>query len=207
MNRLVNFDKDNIPPKVVKQIVKYYEDPEFTAEAVERQSFAAKSLCMWVRAMKVYDEVAKVVEPKKQILAQSMAELEKEQAKLQSVQDELSAVIAKVDQLQATCDFTVAEKQRLQDAADTTSKRLARAGKLTSGLADESVRWASTVETLRSQYTALTGDVFISAAFIAYCGPFTASYRRQVTPARLRSLHLLSHRTRGLHPESRATAQ
>ena len=48
--------------------------------AVERQSVAARSLCLWVRAMKVYDEVAKVVEPKKAVLAESMAKLQAEQA-------------------------------------------------------------------------------------------------------------------------------
>ena len=178
LSRLVNFDKDNIPPAVMKKIIKYYDDPQFTPEAVERQSVAAKSLCMWVRAMKVYDEVAKVVEPKKQVLAESMAKLQSEQARLQVIQDELAAVVAKVDELQAKCDATVAEKQRLQDMADTTSKRLVRAGKLTTGLADESVRWRATVATLKDEYLALTGDVFISAAFIAYNGPFTAGYRK-----------------------------
>ena len=48
------------------------------------------------------------------VLAESMAKLQEEQAKLQAVQDELAAVIAKVDQLQAQCDATVAEKQRVR---------------------------------------------------------------------------------------------
>merc|ERR1719424_2412453 len=152
LNRLINYDKDNIPPKVIKQIIKYYDDPQFTPEAVERQSVAAKSLCQWVRAMKTYDEVAKVVEPKKQLLAEAMAKLQDEQAKLKAIQDELAAVIAKVDELQATCKAAVDEKQRLQDAADTTSERFVRAGKLTSGLADEAVRWRATVATLHHEY-------------------------------------------------------
>ena len=109
-----------------------------------------------------------------------MAKLQEEQSKLQAVQDELAAVIAKVDELQAASDKTIAEKQRLQDMADTTSKRLVRAGKLTSGLADESVRWAATVEEMSEAYERLTGDVFISSAFIAYCGPFTAGYRKRI---------------------------
>ena len=54
----------------------------FETECVAK---AAKSLCMWVRAMKVYDEVAKVVEPKKLILAESMATLQKEQEKGESL--------------------------------------------------------------------------------------------------------------------------
>ena len=103
--------------------------------------------------MKVYDEVAKVVEPKKLVLAESTAKLEMEQKKL--IRAGLAAVIAKVEELQATCDKTVAEKQQLQEAADTTAKRLSRAGKLTTGLADESVRWNATLEELARQRTAL----------------------------------------------------
>ena len=117
MNRLLNNDKDNIPPKVIKHVKTYYDDEEITPTVVERVSVAAKSLCMWCRAMKVYDEVAKVVEPKKLVLAESTAKLEMEQKKLKSVQEELAAVIAKVEELQATCDKTVAEKQQLQEAA------------------------------------------------------------------------------------------
>ena len=55
------------------------------------------------------------------------------EAELKKVQDDLAAVIAKVEELQRIADENLAEKQRLQDAADTTSKRLARAGKLAAG--------------------------------------------------------------------------
>ena len=75
----------------------------------------------------------------------------------------------------------VAELKGLQEAADTTSKRLVRAGKLTGGLADEGVRWTATVAELEVARVCLIGDVFLSAAFIAYCGPFTAAYRKEVT--------------------------
>jgi len=179
LQKLKDYDKDNIPPATMKKIIKYYDDEEFVPEVVQKVSSAAKSLCMWVRAMKVYDEVAKVVEPKKLVLAESMEKLAGEQKKLQAVQDELAAVIAKVDGLQATCDKCVNEKQELQDMADTTAKRLVRAGKLTSGLADEAVSWNETVEVLRDGFMNLTGDVFLAAAFIAYCGPFTTGYRKE----------------------------
>ena len=46
--------------------------------------------------------------------------------------------------------------------ADTTVQAAVRAGKLTSGLADESVRWAATADEIGEAYTRLTGDVFIS---------------------------------------------
>ena len=85
MNRLLNYDKDNIDKKVIKQVIKYYDNPDFTPEVVEKVSTAAKSLCMWCRAMKVYDEVARAVEPKQRMLADSAERLEAEQAKLKGV--------------------------------------------------------------------------------------------------------------------------
>lgn len=61
--------------------------------------------------------------------------------------------------------------------ADLTRLRLDRAGKLISGLADEGVRWQATADQLQSQTELLVGDVFLSAACIAYYGAFTGSYR------------------------------
>jgi hypothetical protein len=60
---------------------------------------------------------------------------------------------------------------------DLTRKRLERAGKLTSGLADEGIRWQATADQLQTQTELLVGDVFLSAACIAYYGAFTGSYR------------------------------
>jgi dynein heavy chain len=61
--------------------------------------------------------------------------------------------------------------------AELTKKRLERAGKLTSGLSEEGVRWRATGEQLQKQIELLVGDVFISAACIAYYGAFTGSFR------------------------------
>lgn len=44
----------------MKKLRKYTDSPEFTPEAVAKQSKAAQSLCMWCRAMEVYDRIAKV---------------------------------------------------------------------------------------------------------------------------------------------------
>ena len=60
MKSLLEFDKDHIPEAVMKNLRKYIDNPEFTPEAVAKQSKAAQSLCMWCRAMEVYDRIAKV---------------------------------------------------------------------------------------------------------------------------------------------------
>ena len=49
----MNFDKDNISDRVLKKIGQYCAQPDFQPDIIGRVSLAAKSLCMWVRAMEV----------------------------------------------------------------------------------------------------------------------------------------------------------
>lgn len=48
---------------------------------------------------------------------------------------------------------------------------------LISGLADEKVRWKETVQDLEYMVNNVAGDVLLSAAYVAYLGPFTVSHR------------------------------
>ncbi|KAG1679671.1 hypothetical protein FOA52_006190 [Chlamydomonas sp. UWO 241] len=172
------FDKDSISGKAVKLLSKYVDNPVYTAEAVANQSKAAMSLCMWTRAMHVYNRVAKVVGPKREKLREAEASLAAANAKLAEKQAMLKAVIDRVDALKAGLVQAQQEQKDLNDQADITRKRLVAAGKLTSALADEGVRWQSTADKIQVQTDLLVGDVFLSAACIAYYGAFTGTYRQ-----------------------------
>ena len=50
----MNFDKDNISDRVLKKIGQYCAQADFQPDIIGRVSSAAKSLCMWVRAMEVW---------------------------------------------------------------------------------------------------------------------------------------------------------
>lgn len=50
-----------------------------------------------------------------------------------------------------------------------------------SGLGGEKVRWTENVESLSDTYDNIVGDVLLSAAVVAYLGPFELAYR-QVSP-------------------------
>merc|ERR1739838_834425 len=55
IKQLVHFDKDNMSDRVLKKIgQQYVANPEFQPDTVGRVSYAAQSLCMWVRAMELY---------------------------------------------------------------------------------------------------------------------------------------------------------
>ena len=65
---------------------------------------------------------------------------------LKEKQDKLATVEQKIAELQKAYDDSVGEKQHLQHTMALTTARLKRAGKLTTALADEKIRWGETVE-------------------------------------------------------------
>uniref|UniRef100_H3A7W8 Dynein axonemal heavy chain 2 n=1 Tax=Latimeria chalumnae TaxID=7897 RepID=H3A7W8_LATCH len=92
IKQLINFDKDNISDKVLKKIGQYCAHPDFHPEIIGRVSLAAKSLCMWVRAMEVYGRVFRVVEPKRARMNAAMAQLAEKQEALAEAQAKLQEV-------------------------------------------------------------------------------------------------------------------
>lgn len=76
LQSLRDFDRDNIPAKIIEKIKPYVNNPEFEPSKILQASKAAYGLCCWVRAMEAYDRVAKVVGPKKQKLGEAEQELE-----------------------------------------------------------------------------------------------------------------------------------
>lgn len=70
-----------------------------------------------------------------------------------------------------------ARKLQLEQEVDLCEKKLERATKLIGGLGGEKTRWTEVAHKLGGDYINLTGDVLLSAGFIAYLGAFTAPYR------------------------------
>merc|ERR1719379_3231036 len=92
LQQLQTFDKDNIPPAVIAKIATYTPKEDFQPDRVQRVSTAAWGLCMWVRAMEVYDRVAKVVAPKKEALREAEEEYDAVMVDLNSKRAELQKV-------------------------------------------------------------------------------------------------------------------
>ncbi|KAK3599709.1 hypothetical protein CHS0354_037182 [Potamilus streckersoni] len=180
LKKLIEYDKDNISEKTLKNLKKYIENPKFVPEAVEKVSKACKSMCMWVRAMDLYAQVYKTVEPKRQRLAAAESELSTVMSVLKEKQRKLAEVEAKIAELQKQYDDSVSEKQKLERNIATTAARLKRAAKLTTALGDEQIRWSETVENFNKQIGNVIGDVFVSAACVAYFGAFTSTYRQEL---------------------------
>uniref|UniRef100_A0A8C5BD67 Dynein, axonemal, heavy chain 12 n=1 Tax=Gadus morhua TaxID=8049 RepID=A0A8C5BD67_GADMO len=173
------YDKDNIPVAVMQKIrSEYMTNPDFDPTIVAKASSAAEGLCKWIKAMEVYDRVAKVVGPKKanleeaqQSLATTMALLDQKRGELKEVEDRLA-------NLQKTFVEKTEEKAQLEFQVDLCARKLERAEKLIGGLGGEKTRWSKAADELQHTYDTLTGDVLISAGVIAYLGAFTSGFRQ-----------------------------
>ncbi|XP_041374659.1 dynein heavy chain 7, axonemal-like isoform X2 [Gigantopelta aegis] len=182
LESLHNYDKDNIPPPAIKTIrAKYIPNPDFDPDKIRVASTACEGLCKWVRAMDVYDKVARVVAPKKESLkkaegelAVAMASLEKKRASLREVQE-------KLHKLEDTLENNKQKKADLENQVDLCTKKLERAEQLISGLGGERDRWSQAARDLTKKYINLTGDVLISSGIVAYLGAFTSAFRHEQT--------------------------
>ncbi|KAI8120795.1 ciliary, Dynein beta chain [Lucilia cuprina] len=156
LDALINYDKENIHPEIIKAIHPYLKDPEFEPEFVRSKSGAAAGLCAWVINIIKFYEVFCDVEPKRK----AFKSLEEQLAKL-------------------TADFeqATADKLRCQQEADATQATIALANRLVGGLASENVRWAEAVNSFVKQGITLPGDILLITAFISYVGCFTKQFR------------------------------
>lgn len=92
LKQLMNFDKDNISDRVLRKIGGYVAQADFHPEIIGHVSLAAKSLCMWVRAMELYGRIYRVVEPKRLKLYAALSVLKEKQEALAEAKAKLAEV-------------------------------------------------------------------------------------------------------------------
>ncbi|XP_047429543.1 dynein axonemal heavy chain 2 [Mugil cephalus] len=179
---LVNFDKDNISDRVLKKIGQYCKQVDFQPEIIGKVSLAAKSLCMWVRAMEVYGRIFRVVEPKRIQLNAAMSQLKEKQDALAAAQNKLREVAEKLEELKRQHSEKIATKDSLRRKSEEMELKLDRADKLVTGLAGERVRWEERVAGLEENMGYLVGDCLLATSFLSYMGPFPSNYRDELLP-------------------------
>lgn len=87
--------QDNMDEPLLKRLAKLMSAPDFTPAAVGKVSTAARGMCMWVRAMEVYGNVARDVAPKRARLRAVQDALRRKQAALAAAQEAHAAITAK----------------------------------------------------------------------------------------------------------------
>ncbi|XP_026982494.1 dynein axonemal heavy chain 3 [Sagmatias obliquidens] len=180
LESLKTYDKDNIPPMIMKRIrERFIDHPDFQPAVIKNVSSACEGLCKWVRAMEVYDRVAKVVAPKRERLKEAEGKLDTQMQKLNQKRAELKTVEGRLQSLNDDFEEMNTKKKALEENIEICSQKLIRAEKLISGLGGEKDRWTEAARQLGVRYTNLTGDVLLSSGTVAYLGAFTMDYRAE----------------------------
>ncbi|KAK2575931.1 hypothetical protein KPH14_007294 [Odynerus spinipes] len=209
LDYLINYDKENIHPEVIKAIQPYLKDSEFEPEFVRSKSAAAAGLCAWVINIIKFYEVYCDVEPKRKALAQANADLAAAQDKLAVIKRKVASLEEQLANLTADFEQATAEKLKCQQEADATNATIALANRLVGGLASENIRWAESVASFMQQASTLPGDVLLVTAFISYVGCFTKQFRQDLLAKQwlpfLRSVEPSVPITEGLDPLSLLT--
>jgi dynein heavy chain len=180
IDTLKNYDKDNIPPKIIAVIRStYIVNPDFTPQNAAKAASAAEGLCKWVRAMDSYDTVGKLVAPKQEKLAEAEAAYSVVMDSLKIKQADLQTLVDKLKTMEDGLESSMKRKKQLEEEVLLCTQKLERAEKLIGGLGGENARWTEVKDQLGEQYVYLLGDMLISAGAVGYLGVFTAGYRQK----------------------------
>lgn len=177
MDRLVLFDKDNVSPKIIVKLEKYYSDGRFVPEEVKKQSTAAMCLCMWVRAMAEYFQVARAIEPKREALRKAELKYNETKANLEKKTQSLGLIQRKIEETNDTLRLTEAKKSEIEMQLESITIQLKRAEEIVKGLENERRRWETAADSLSKLSSNVIGDTIIVAGIIALISSSTKSSR------------------------------
>ncbi|XP_011865805.1 PREDICTED: dynein heavy chain 7, axonemal-like [Vollenhovia emeryi] len=181
LQNLKDYDKDDIAPAVMQIIKKtYMTDNSFMPLIVAKASSAAEGLCKWVRAMVSYDEIAKVVAPKKKKLAEAQTECDEAEAFLNEKRQTLAALNAKLAALNDSLRQTLQKKLNLEMEVATCTAKLVKAEKLIASLGGEKSHWMQCAHNLQMNYDSLVGDMLFSCGIVAYMASYNTSLRDEM---------------------------
>jgi dynein heavy chain len=145
VNKIMDYEKDNISPNTLKAIEKYTKEENFRPDYVSKKSVAAGQLCAWVCAIEDYAKCLKIVNPKREAMAKAQAIVAKLEENMQQLLAEFERVQKRLGELNAIADIKNKEVEQLRADLMNLQSKIDRGDKLVSGLADEKVRWENSL--------------------------------------------------------------
>jgi len=100
LKMMIEYDKENIPESTVKKVNSILNSEEFTLEKVKNAANALVAIQKWAKAMMSYHELLKIVNPKRQKVAEMNEKLAIVRANLAEMRKMLKEVEEKIDSLE-----------------------------------------------------------------------------------------------------------
>jgi dynein heavy chain len=118
LTSMKNYDKENIPDKTVTSVNKIFASGRFTLEAATNASSCLVGVYKWADAMMKYYELLKIVNPKREKVAEMNAKLTIVRKSLAEKRAQLKEVQDKIDKLDREYKEKVEFEQSLQEQID-----------------------------------------------------------------------------------------
>jgi len=177
LDALISFPKDQINDETVELLMPYFASSDYSFEAAQKASGNVAGLCNWTKAMCTYHQIAVVVEPKIVSLRAAEGELKIAMKEKGQAEEKMAEVQANLDKMQKQFDEAMQEKQRLEDDAMSTQRKMDSANALITALGGEESRWTQQSQEFENQIQRLTGDCALASSFVSYLGPFNKEFR------------------------------
>ncbi|XP_066140827.1 dynein axonemal heavy chain 10 [Euwallacea fornicatus] len=143
-------------------------------------SKAGFELYNFAQAVLGYCAVYREVKPKKDRAEQLQNEYKSAKSDLEKLFNEISKLEETLDHLKKKYTDAMKRRQELQEETDTMMRRLEATNRLISGLSSEKARWTEDLNQLHTERERLVGNCLLCSGFLAYCGPFTLEFRRDM---------------------------
>lgn len=173
-----NFDTNKMTKTVRDRMLReYIARPNFNYEVVNRASRACGPLVQWVIAQVRFSEILDKVEPLRQevLSLEEQAEMTKEQA--QVVLETVAQLEASIERYKREYAVLISETQAIKGEMERVQGKVHRSVTLLDSLSSEQTRWDAGSRSFEAEMDTLSGDVLLSAAFLAYGGFFDQQYR------------------------------
>lgn len=159
----------------------YTEDPEFTAEAVSKHSNFARCLFIWIQATAKYGTIYLTqVFPSREKLEISEQAIMERRHSLDLHTQKLQILSENLADLQNDYKVKAHLKEGLEADYLHSTQVLQRARNVLELMEDIVVKWEQEICILKKKLQFLPGDALLSAACLAYLGPFCYNFREVI---------------------------
>lgn len=182
-----NFFKDlefynmkEIPEPMFRGLRRFYDDPKFRPDIVQEGSMAARSLCMWVRAVYEFCLVYRALEPKRMQLAKAEAELEKAKSVLGEMRVRCNAIKQELESNIQQYKDSVKHSRSIEKQIQNLEAVKAKGASLVESLSSYSSLWHGNQSSAKERLLTAPGDALVTAAAVCYLGPLVPDARDEL---------------------------
>ena len=162
----------------VKMQHDFLSKDDFTYERVNRASKACGPLVQWVEAQVNYSAILDRVGPLREEAEQLEEQALQTKAEAQAIENTIVSLEGSIATYKREYAALISETQAIKTEMSRVQSKVDRSVKLLDSLSSERSRWEEGSKSFETQIGTIIGDVFVSAAFLAYSGLFDQQFRK-----------------------------